>query len=695
MQQSTATAVLSPRLLTRCIQRACSCNELLCLYQKNREIIDDIHIVALFHRLAAGEGGGGGGLAAREGGAARSAARGTLPQQQQQQQPVDSSCTSEQGAAAEPASRLLLRELFIKTLGAVPCLRQRATSSILWSLSRLPRPRRHDRPAHDALVAALLLHASGDLGWSTFEPRQLCSIAAALVQLRPCALPCPQQQQQQQQQQRNATAAAADAAAGDGGGVALRSHSSQLDSAARLLAGGMGAHAHPPCWPAWALDGLFAALGDVLPHCGPHDIAQAIFCMAALRCKPPTGWLAAWMLRARALLPVMPPPGLANAAYGLVRVLQQSGELPVLQQQRQQYNRHRQQQQQQQQAPPQNVPPRNHSGGTAAAAAAAGRGGGGKLGSTSGSSVNNRPPLGDHQLNPKPTSNLNPNPSSNSSSLLPEARAWLTACARVAVLHADVLQPRELIGQLLWSVGAAGATLPQPAGAHLMRRVGALLPSCDARHTAAALHCAALLHDRPSESWLTACWRQASLQLGSASARDVAQLLSAAAQLQLQLPARLCSRLQSRAGELAVRDPSAGVSCLASVLALRLKPHRSLLLRVQSAAATRPRSCTPRDVALLLQLLADAGEEPVDVRCVFCVLQLFFAAAAAAAAIAIAAATAAADCLQHPPFATHAIYTTNTSYDCHQQHHPPPGLAPLTHSFYSPACLPAHPPQLG
>jgi hypothetical protein len=158
-------------------------------------------------------------------------------------------------------------------------MRPRAVANCLWALSKL------QLKLPQQLLQMLLHRASCELGFSRFEPRQLCIVAYALVQLQEQGL----------------------------FSVTNNSSSSSSSSGRDQL--------YSPV----LLDDMFTALGAGLSNCSAHDMAQAVYALARLRHVPPQGWLAAWLQRAQQLLPQFTAQGLANAAYGLAAVMWQAG----------------------------------------------------------------------------------------------------------------------------------------------------------------------------------------------------------------------------------------------------------------------------------------------------------------------------------------------------------------------------------
>jgi hypothetical protein len=184
----------------------------------------------------------------------------------------------------EEQQQLLLSALLEDLQQLIPSMRPRAVASCLWALSKL-----HQQQQQPLELLQLLLHrAAHELGFSSFEPRQLCIIAYALVQLQPQS--------------------------------AMHRASNHSSSSSR---GGGGYQLYGP----ELLEHLFTAIAAGFGSCSAHDLAQAMYAVARLRHVPPSGWLAAWLQRAHQLLPRFTSQGLANAAYGLSAVMWRAGLL--------------------------------------------------------------------------------------------------------------------------------------------------------------------------------------------------------------------------------------------------------------------------------------------------------------------------------------------------------------------------------
>jgi hypothetical protein len=265
---------LSAQELTKRIKHA-SAAELLQLHSRNRQALDDIHVSAFLSRLANLSGSSSGWPGTRQ----------SSSWQQQQHESFRVQPTSpQQGWQQQQQQHLQLQQQLLAALltdlqRLIPAMRPRAVASCLWALSKLqlqPPPQ---------LLQMLLHRASHELGFSSFEPRQLCIIAYALVQL---------------QEQ------------------GLYSVKPKRSSSSRGQLYGPG-----------LLDDLYTALGAGLSSCSAHDIAQAVYALARLQHVPPPGWLAAWLQHAQQLLPQFTAQGLANAAYGLAAVMWQAGHVTV------------------------------------------------------------------------------------------------------------------------------------------------------------------------------------------------------------------------------------------------------------------------------------------------------------------------------------------------------------------------------
>jgi hypothetical protein len=271
---------LSAQELTKRIKHA-SAAELLQLHSSKRQALDDIHVSAFLGRLASVTGSSSDWPGPRQ--------SASWQTQQQQQQLQHDSCrvqpTSPQQGWQQQQQQYQLQQhlaaLLTDLQRLIPAMRPRAVASCLWAISKLQL---QQLQPPQQLLQMLLHRASHKLGFSSFEPRQLCIIAYALVQLQERGL------------------------------YSITNNSSSSSSGDQLHCPGL-------------LDDLYTALGAGLSSCSAHDLAQAVYALARLQHVPPPGWLPAWLQRAQQLLPQFTAQGLANAAYGLAAVMWQSGHV--------------------------------------------------------------------------------------------------------------------------------------------------------------------------------------------------------------------------------------------------------------------------------------------------------------------------------------------------------------------------------
>lgn len=548
---------LSPRELTSRIKHA-SATELLHLHTTHQQLLDEVHISAFLNRLATCSS-----IHSRPGHYTAE-----HRQRQKQQQRRLNNQKRHSGLQHDHEQQLLLA-LLQDVQHLIPTMRHRAAASILWALAKL---RQVLLPPE--LLEQLLDHVHKQLGFSSFEPRQLCIMAYALLQLQ-------------------------------ARGVCGSSSSSRRKS--------RGQQQH--VLDARLLDDLYAALGHCLHLCSAHDVAQAIYTLAQLQHVPPAGWLEAWLQRAQQVLPQCTPQGLANSAYGLATALHLAGAL----------------------AEDGGSGGSSGCSGSALYGSDADRKqGSGSASSEAGSSgrssgISSLDSLLQQQQQQQHTTVG----SSDSSRCLPQmaatarhqpgqqallaaAREWLQHCMQVAVLHLPALQPGELYGQLLWACGKLRCALPQPAERHILARAEALLPACDAQHLAAALYCYARLQLQPSSSWLDSLWRQVEWHWDSFQPIDVSQLLWAAAALQLAVPQRLEGRLRAALCRMFAAGPRVVhvgfmVSAMRSMVALGVALDRRFWIRFQGSVAAQVQMFRAPEYADVLWALA-VGHKEVDVR---------------------------------------------------------------------------------
>lgn len=422
--------------------------------------------------------------------------------------------------------QLLLSLLLDDLQQHIPSMRPRAVSSILWALAKLETIGTHQQQQpHTAAielqqqmqqVVPLMLHrAHQQLGFDSFEPRQLCSVAYALTRL----------------------------------------HNHQYRGRSRGQRSSRGADRvqQQQQWEPGLLDDLYSALGEQLHCCSAQDAAQAVYTAAQLQYTPSAGWLDKWLHCAHWLLPKFTPQGLANSAYGLVRVMELSGQLMC-------QHRHRSSSSSRE-VVQQRLQEQGHDSGKLAVptalAAAAGR--------------------------------------------------WLQACMRVSVLHLSHMQARELYGQLLWACGKLQCPPPQPAQHHILARSQALLVDCDTQQLATAVYCFALLQQQPPGPWPYLFWEQVTRKLNSFQGLGLAKLLWSMAQLQLQPPEQLLPKLMQRVISQVDRS-SAGclVSALYSMVVLGWQLPGRYLVRFQAAVLLQLAQFSSRDFSNMLWALATA-----------------------------------------------------------------------------------------
>lgn len=490
------------------------------IYEANRHVLDDIHLSAFFGKLANTAG-----QLERSGFSHKQHRKQQKQQlawhyQDEQQQP---GLWELQQQMQHPwqHQQQLLSALLIDLHQHIPTMRPRAVSSILWALSKLQlfstdnqQQQQHlqrqqgdqAQPQEQQLIVQLL-HRAQQLGFSSFEPRQLSTMAYALI----------------------------------------RFTSKQATTTSSSRARQQGQQLHFSCHSE-LLHGMYAALGSSLHCCTAHDAAQAIYAAAQLEFVPADDFLQQWLSRAHQLLPHFTPQGLANSAYGLVRVLELSGQL---------------------------------------------------ISSTAGSSEASADSL---SVVLDGTQDCRP-----AAVMATAAAHWLQRCMCVSVLRLPTMQPGELYGQLLWACGKLRCSPPEPAYHSILAHSRSLLAHCDTQQLATALYCFALLQQQPPGFWINYFWDHVARNLTKFQGLAMAKMLWAAAQLQLQPPAQLLPLLLQRVTHL-VDKSNAGclVSVLYSMVCLGLQLSPRYLVRFQSAVVLQVQRFSSRDYSNMLWALATA-----------------------------------------------------------------------------------------
>jgi hypothetical protein len=264
---------MSASSLTKRIKQASSTVELLQLHAAHRDRLDSIHYAALFSKL----------LQAAE--YSTTVQQHQLYHQQHQDVHLQQWRLYQLQQHPQEHTQQLQQVLLADLPYIIRHLQPGPLCSVLRVLVKL------DVQLAPQLLQALLHQAQRGLGFSTFEPRELCTLAHALAELQPVQIPWSPQ----------------------GAAAAASADSSTNGSSSS--------------WDPVLLQELFYALGRSLPRCNAQDAAQALLAVARLRYAPSEAWLQVWLQRATQLLPHFSPQGLANAAYGLVRALQLRGDV--------------------------------------------------------------------------------------------------------------------------------------------------------------------------------------------------------------------------------------------------------------------------------------------------------------------------------------------------------------------------------
>lgn len=526
--------------------------ELLQLHAAFRRQLDSIHYAALFNRLLQASAKGSSQHRTPVGLTDGTTPASSLLSMQQLQLPGSTQQDQlllQQLQHPKQHQQQLLQVLLADLPFVVHSMQPGPLTVIMRSLVKLgvqPEPQ---------LLLALLHHAHQGLGFRAFSPRQLCTLAHALAELQPVALPwtaaAPSQGHCQQQQQRGTGTSAG--SSGSSSGNTSR-HGPSSSSSSR--------------WDPVLLQDLFSALGLCLQRCNAQDAAQAVLAVSKLRHTPSEAWLRLWLTRTTQLLPQLSPQGLANAAYGLVRALQLRGALSI-------------------------------SGsydwtlGTP----------------TSTSSSSSRDMTAQHGSGRSQHQSVQQQPHQQEDQLLAASKAWLQSCLKVSVLHLGRMGPQELIGQLLWAAGKLSCLPPEPARHHLLMSAQAMLPRCDARHLCCALYAFALLGISPDPAATEVVWGKLSVQAAELTPRDLTQLLWSAGQLQLQPTQQVEWLLQQQALVLlgGKQYPRHLVGVLRGMVGLGRQLPARYVVRFQAAFLEQLEECCPQDYANALWALATAG----------------------------------------------------------------------------------------